>query len=103
MYLLQNIMKGLKEHELWTKYYEIFRAFNLTVMLNFLIEVYFEMALVASVVKSDDLLSTTSGEIIACIFWFICVISTMIIVPAVLAYSFAIVAIDKKTNSPVNH
>ena len=60
------------------------------------------MALVSTVVESDDLLSTTSGEVIACIFWFICRISTMVIVPAVLAYSFIVVAIDRKTESPVN-
>lgn len=102
LYLIQKLIKKLEKYELWTTCYNFFRAVNFMLILNFLIEVYFEMALVSSVVKPDDLLTTTSGEIIACVFWFICVISTRIIVPTVLAYSLAIVAIDKKTNSPVN-
>ena len=103
MYLLQRIKKGLTKNELWTKYYEIFKALNLTVMLNFLIEVYFEMTLVASVVKYDDLLFTTGGEILGSIFWFFCYISTTFVVPAILAYSYLVVFFDGKKNSlPLN-
>ena len=103
MCLLQKIMKGLSKHEVWNKYYELFKSFNLTVMLNFLIEVYFEMAMVSSLVKYDDLLFTTGGEILGSIFWFICYISTTIIVPAILAYSYLIVFLDsKRDSSPLN-
>ena len=103
IYLIQKIRKGLTKNELWAKYYEIFRAFNMTVMLNFLIEVYFEMTLVASVVKYEDLIFTTGGEILGSIFWFFCYISTTFVVPAILAYSYLIVLFDgKKTASPLN-
>ena len=103
MYSLQKIKSGLSKHGLWNKYYELFKSFNLTVMLNFLIEVYFEMAMVSSLVKYDDLLFTTGGEILGSIFWFICYISTTIIVPAILAYSYLVVFLDGKKNySPYN-
>lgn len=58
------MIKKLEKYELWNMCYDFFRAVNFMLILNFLIEVYFEMALVASVVKSDDLLSTDRKSVV---------------------------------------
>lgn len=63
-----------------------------------MIEVHFEMALSVSVVKFKDLLFSTNGEVLGCIFWFICKTCSSIIVPGVLGYVFLIVFIEENIN-----
>ena len=95
LYPVNRSMRNPERHERWTKFYGLFRSIDLIVLLNFMIEVHFEMAITVSVVRFKDLLFSTNGEILGSVFWFICFVSSKIIVPAVLIYSFLIVFIEE--------